>query len=98
MTRDELIEAMADDAKITKQQAGAALKSFCDHVGAALLAGEKLQIKTFGQFTAYLRGVANNLRDRGAGPAQAVAVSFKASTTLRQRLRPLADNAAQHAA
>lgn len=92
MTRDELTELMATDANISKAAADKALKSFCDHTTAALLAGEAMKITGFGTFKASITN-ATNLRNPKTGetkPGGAVLrTSFKAGRTLRNNLQPL---------
>ena len=50
MNKNELIRAMANNAKITLKDAGIALDSFIDVITAGLNAGEKIQISGFGTF------------------------------------------------
>ncbi len=50
MNKNELIRAMANNAKITLKDASIALDSFIDAVTAGLNAGEKIQISGFGTF------------------------------------------------
>ena len=50
MNKNELIRAMANNAKITLKDAGIALDSFIDAITAGLNAGEKIQISGFGTF------------------------------------------------
>ena len=51
MTKTELIDKMAKDAKVTKAAAGKALVSFVDGVKKTLKKGEKVTLIGFGTFS-----------------------------------------------
>jgi nucleoid DNA-binding protein len=51
MTKAELIDKMAKDAKVTKAAAGKALDSFVDGVKKTLKKGEKVTLIGFGTFS-----------------------------------------------
>ncbi len=51
MTKAELIDKMAKDAKVTKAAAGKALDSFVDGVKKALKKGDKVALVGFGTFS-----------------------------------------------
>ena len=51
MTKAELIEKMAKDAKVTKAAADKAINSFVDGVKKALKKGEKVTLIGFGTFS-----------------------------------------------
>jgi DNA-binding protein HU-beta len=51
MTREELIEKMAKDAKLSKAQANRALKSMIDGITGSLKKGNKVSFVGFGTFT-----------------------------------------------
>ena len=51
MTKTELVEKMAKDAKVTKAAAGKALDSFVDGVKKALKKGDKVTLIGFGTFS-----------------------------------------------
>jgi len=51
MTKVELIEMIAKDAKVTKAAAGKAVDSFIDGVKKALKKGEKVTLIGFGTFS-----------------------------------------------
>ncbi len=51
MTKTELIDKMAKDAKVTKAAAGKAIDSFVDGVKKALKKGEKVTLIGFGTFS-----------------------------------------------
>ena len=51
MTKTELVDTMAKDAKVTKAAAGKALDSFVDGVKKALKKGDKVTLVGFGTFS-----------------------------------------------
>ena len=51
MTKTELIEKMAKDAKVTKAAAGKALDSFIDGIKKSLKKGQKVTLIGFGTFS-----------------------------------------------
>ena len=56
MNKGELIEAIANDASITKAQAQAALDAFVSNVQRSLKSGGKVTLAGFGTFSASARG------------------------------------------
>lgn len=50
MNKADLISAISKESDIPKNQAGAALESFCNAVTDALKSGEKVNIMGFGSF------------------------------------------------
>jgi len=55
MTKTELVDKMAKDAKVTKAAAGKALDSFVDGVKKALKKGDKVTLIGFGTFSVVQR-------------------------------------------
>ena len=55
MNKGELIEAVANDANITKAQAQAAMDAFTSNVKKALKSGDKVTLVGFGTFSASTR-------------------------------------------
>jgi len=55
MNKAELIDKLANDAKITKVQAGSAVSSFIDGVTKTLKKGQRLTLVGFGTFYASKR-------------------------------------------
>lgn len=51
MNKGDLINKIAEDAKLTKAQAGDALNAVLDSVGAALKDGDKVTLIGFGTFS-----------------------------------------------
>ena len=70
MNKGELIEAIANDASITKAQAQAALEAFVSNVQRSLKSGEKVTLVGFGTFSASTRGerTGRNPTNRSAHP------------------------------
>lgn len=52
MTRDDLIEAVAQEANLTKAAAKAALSAVLDSIQKAVAAGDKVTLTGFGNFEA----------------------------------------------
>ena len=79
MTKAELIEQMAKDAKISKAAANKALNSFADSVEKALKKKDgKVTLVGFGTFSKVRR----NAR-KGRNPRTGEAIKIKASNTVR---------------
>ena len=79
MTKAELIEQMAKDAKISKAAANKALNSFADSVKKALKKKDgKVTLVGFGTFSKVRR----NAR-KGRNPRTGEAIKIKASNTVR---------------
>lgn len=55
MTKQDLVAKIAEDAKLTKTQAEAALNSFVGQVMAAVKAGDKVSLVGFGTFNSSTR-------------------------------------------
>ncbi|MGH2575220.1 MAG: HU family DNA-binding protein [Ignavibacteria bacterium] len=55
MTKAELVSRISKDAKISKVQAGAAIKSFVGSVTKSLSKGSKVSLVGFGTFSASMR-------------------------------------------
>ena len=55
MNKSELIDAIADDAGITKSQAGSAIESLVSNVERALKKGDKVTVVGFGTFSSSKR-------------------------------------------
>ena len=56
MNRGELVEAIANDASITKAQAQETLDAFVSNVQRSLKSGDKVTLVGFGTFSASTRG------------------------------------------
>jgi DNA-binding protein HU-beta len=76
MTKAELIEKMAKDAKISKAAAGNALNSLVDGITKALKKNQKVTLVGFGTFS-----VAKRKARMGRNPQTGEAIKIKASKT-----------------
>ena len=74
MNRQELVEAMAAKAGISKAAADAAVKAFIEAVTAELKAGKKVQLIGFGTFE-----VAKRAARKGRNPLTKKEITIKAS-------------------
>ncbi|MCR5233497.1 MAG: HU family DNA-binding protein [Lachnospiraceae bacterium] len=74
MNRQELVDAMASKADISKKNADAALKGFIDAVSEALKKGDKVQLVGFGTFE-----VAERAAREGKNPQTGEVIKIKAS-------------------
>ena len=86
MNKTELVEAMANNAGITKKVAEEALKAFTDAVADELKKGEKVQLVGFGTFEVSERA-AREGRNPQSGEVMKIAASkapkFKAGKALK---------------
>jgi DNA-binding protein HU-beta len=73
MTKTELVEKMAKDAKVTKAAAGKALDSFVDGVKKSLKKGEKVTLIGFGTFS-----VAQRKARKGRNPRTGAEIKIAA--------------------
>jgi DNA-binding protein HU-beta len=73
MNKAELIARLADDASITKTQAGAALDSFTEAVAKTLKKGDKVTLVGFGTFSVSKRAARN-----GRNPQTGATIKIKA--------------------
>jgi DNA-binding protein HU-beta len=74
MTKSELIEKMAEEAKISKAAAGEALSSLIENIKKALKKGSKVAVVGFGTFS-----VAKRKARKGRNPQTGEAIKIKAS-------------------
>jgi len=73
MNKAELIAKLADDASITKTQAGAALDSFTEAIAKTLKKGDKVTLVGFGTFSVSKRAARN-----GRNPQTGATIKIKA--------------------
>lgn len=73
MNKGELIDKIAKDAKVTKGQAGDALDSFINTVGATLSKGGKVTLVGFGTFS-----VSKRSARKGRNPRTGKEINIKA--------------------
>jgi len=74
MTKEQLIEKMAEDAGITKTQAAAAMKSMIDNITKSLKKGNKVTFVGFGTFD-----VSRRKARSGRNPQTGAAIQIPAS-------------------
>lgn len=94
MTRDELIEMISTDAGITRTKGEAALISLTVHIGAALAAGEAVNLFGFGRFETHVRPPSTGRNPQTGEPIEIgpkARVRFHMSATLGRRVQPLAE-------
>ncbi len=70
MNKGELIEAVANDANITKAQAQAAMDAFVSNVKKALKSGDKVTLVGFGTFSASTRAARMGRNPQTGQPIQ----------------------------
>jgi len=78
MNKGDLIDAMAQDANISKSEAGAALDSFISNVTEALKKGDKIALTGFGTFSASERAART-----GRNPKTGEAIQISAKTVAK---------------
>ena len=78
MNKAELVSKIAEDAGITKVQAGAALDSFMEGVTKTLKSGNKLILVGFGTFSVAKRAARN-----GRNPKTGATIKIKAKKVAR---------------
>ncbi len=86
MTKQELVEKMAEKAGITKADAARALDAFTETVTETLKAGEKISLVGFGTFATSERAAREGRNPRTGEKveiAARTAVSFKAGSKLK---------------
>ena len=89
MNKGELIEAIANDASITKAQAKAALDAFVSNVQRSLKSDEKVTLVGLGTFSASTRGERMGRNPQTGQPIQIPArkvVKFSVGKTLKDAI------------
>ena len=89
MNKIELVAAIADEAKISKKDAAAALNAFTGIVQKQLKAGNKVQLVGFGTFEASKRGARMGRNPKTNEPMKIKACKspkFKAGKALKDAL------------
>lgn len=86
MTKQEVVEKMAEQAGLTKADAARALDAFCDVITEALKAGDKVSLVGFGTYGTSERAAREGRNPRTGEtveiPAR-TAVTFKAGSKLK---------------
>lgn len=78
MNKGALIDAIAQDANISKSEAGAALESFINNVSQALKKGDKIALAGFGTFS-----TSNRAARTGRNPKTGEAIEISARTVAK---------------
>ena len=89
MNKGELIEAIANDASITKAQAKAALEAFVSNVQRSLKSDEKVTLVGLGTFSASTRGERMGRNPQTGQPIRIPArkvVKFSVGKTLKDAI------------
>ena len=84
MTKGELIDAVADSAKITKLAAGEAVDATFENIAKAIKRSKRFQVPGFGTFT-----VRSRKARKGRNPQTGAAISIKASRTVGFKPAPV---------
>ena len=74
MTKDELVTKIADEAGITKKEAGEALKAFTGAISGVLANGDSVSLVGFGTFS-----VSDRAARTGRNPQTGDTIQIKAS-------------------
>lgn len=91
MTKQDLVNAMADAAGITKKAAGMALEALLDAITKALKKGNSVTLTGFGTFRVSHRAARTGVNPRN--PSQKISIpamkvpSFKAGKSLKEAVR-----------
>ncbi len=89
MTKQEIVNSLAEKAGLTRRQANQALDALLSTITEALKRGDKVALIGFGTFSAHRReartGINPRTREMAKFPARTVPV-FKAGRTLRERV------------
>jgi len=84
MTKGELVEAVADSAKISKLAAGEAVDATFANIAKAIKRSKRFQVPGFGTFT-----VRSRKARKGRNPQTGDAISIKASRTVGFKPAPV---------
>jgi len=84
MTKGELVEAVADSAKISKLAAGEAVDATFENIAKAIKRSKRFQVPGFGTFT-----VRSRKARKGRNPQTGAAISIKASRTVGFKPAPV---------
>jgi DNA-binding protein HU-beta len=90
MTKEELVNKMAKEAKVTKAQANRAIKCFFDGVTSSLKKGRKVSFVGFGTFSVARRKARMGRNPQTGAPIRIAASKvpkFKAGKQLKDAVR-----------
>ena len=91
MKKDELVQAIAESADISKPDAERALKAVVDTVTSSVASGQKIQIPGLGTFEARPRNAREGRNPQTGETIQIAATTvpgFKAAKQLKDRVAP----------
>lgn len=74
MSKKDLIDAVANEAELTKEKAGVAVEAVLEHIKKSMKAGEEVRIPDFGTFK-----VAKRKAREGRNPATGATIKIPAS-------------------
>ena len=89
MTKDELVNKIAEDAGISKVEAKAALEAFTSQVSNAMAKGDKVSLVGFGTFSTSDRAARTGRNPQTGAEMQieaSTAVKFKAGKALKEAI------------
>jgi DNA-binding protein HU-beta len=89
VTKQEFVEAVANEAGLTKKDAGAAIDAALDVITGALKAGDSVTFTGFGKFHATRRAARQGVNPRTGEPVQISAANvtkFSAGSQLKKAL------------
>ncbi len=78
MSKKDLIDAVANEAELTKEKAGVAVEAVLEHIKKSMKAGEEVRIPDFGTFK-----VAKRKAREGRNPATGATIKIPASTVAK---------------
>lgn len=78
MSKKDLIDAVANEAELTKEKAGVAVEAVLEHIKKSMKAGEEVRIPDFGTFK-----VAKRKARDGRNPATGATIKIPASTVAK---------------
>jgi DNA-binding protein HU-beta len=90
MTKAELIEKVAKDAKVTKAAAGKSIDAIIDGITKALKKGDRVSLVGFGSFSVSKRKARTGRNPQTGKPIKIAArkvAKFKAGSALRKAVR-----------
>ena len=87
MTKAELIDAVAKNAKISKLTAGEAIDATFDSIAKAIKKNKRFQVPGFGTFT-----VRSRKARKGRNPQTGAAITIRATRTVGFKAAPVLKN------
>jgi DNA-binding protein HU-beta len=78
MSKKDLIDAVANEAELTKEKAGVAVEAVLEHIKKSMKNGDEVRIPDFGTFK-----VAKRKAREGRNPATGATIKIPASTVAK---------------